>query len=118
MKKSLVQNKPLNTDMKIVNRLVFDFNHNELLTPTLLYIWNAEPDELEQLADEIIGRMSPDFINRYVIKDLSIESTILAGMSKASLLAAFYELCRRADNDVLIKMATYLSGVMTGRGNQ
>jgi len=48
----------MNTDPKIVERMAFDFTIDEMLTPTLLYIWNADHETLQQLLDEISSRMS------------------------------------------------------------
>jgi hypothetical protein len=98
----------LNTDPKVVKRIAFDFTHIELLTPTLVYVWNAEPYELEQLADEIIGRMAPDFIGRYIREDVSSFQNELFLLSDAHLNAAFRELISRAEHSKLRHMDAYI----------
>lgn len=98
----------LHTDPKIVKRIAFDFTHDELLTPALIYIWNAEPDELEKLADEIIGRMAPDFIGRYIRDDISSYKNELFLLSDAHLDAAFRELVHRSEHPKLRNMDAYI----------
>lgn len=98
----------LNTDPKVIKRIAFDFTHKELLTPALIYVWNAEPDELEQLADEIIGRMPPDFIGRYIREDIGNFQNELFLLSDAHLNAAFRELISRAAHSKLRHMDAYI----------
>lgn len=98
----------LNTDPKVVKRIAFDFTHKELLTPTLVYIWNAEANELEHLADEVIGRLPPDFIGKYIRKDVSSFQNELFLLSDAHLNTAFRELISRAEHSKLRHMDAFI----------
>lgn len=98
----------LNTDPKVVKQVAFQFTQKELLTPTLIYVWNAQPDELEKLVDEIIGRMSPDFIGRYIREDFRRFQSSLFLLSVGHLYAAFRELISRADHAKLRHMGMYI----------
>ena len=108
MKKRKQNKKHLNTNPDVVKRMAFDFTHQELLTPTLVYVWNAETDELEQLADEIISRMSPDFIGRYIREDISSFTNELFLLSDGHLDTAFRELVHRSEHSKLRNMDAYI----------
>lgn len=104
--------KALNTSHEVVKRIAFDFTHDELLTPTLIYIWNAEVDELEKLFDEVLGRLPFEYLERYLashdVPRFEIKPSELFMTSNRSLDAAFRELCHRADHDDLRQMECYI----------
>lgn len=104
----------LNTDPEVAKRLVFEFTHEELLTPTLMYVWNAETAELERLAEEIIGRMSPEFVERYIKQDIAYYQDQLFLLSDTSLETAFRVLCQRADHNKLRDLDAYIQLILAG----
>lgn len=74
----------LNTDPKIATHIAHTYSHEQLLTPALIYIWNADADELEKLADEVLGRLP---INSH---------------------PSFKELCSLADHSTLRDMEAHI----------
>lgn len=114
MKKPKHCQHQLNSDFDVAKRLAFDFTHEQLLTAALIYIWNAETSELERLADEIINRMPPDFIDRYVAADIETYQDQLFLVADGCLDAAFRELCSRADHNRLRSMETYIQLLLEG----
>jgi len=108
MKKRKQSKKYLNTNPDVLKRITFDFTHQELLTPTLVYVWNAETDELERLADEIISRMSPDFIGRYIREDISNFTNELFLLSDGHLDTAYRELVHRSEHSKLRNIDAYI----------
>ncbi len=96
MKKRKQGKKYLNTNPDVVKRMAFDFTHQELLTPTLVYVWNAEVDELEKLFDEVLGRLPFEFLEKYIeandLPRFEIKPRELFMASDRSLDAAFREL--------------------------
>lgn len=99
------QRKRLNTDIELAQRIQIKYSHEELLTAVLLYIWNAELDELEALFEEVLDYLPFNFIEEYTKKNhvprLSVKPEELAYASDASLKAAFVQLCQRAHLDQL-----------------
>lgn len=106
--------KQLNTDPAVVKKLVFDLKHKDYLTPALIYIWNAETDELEDFAEEILGRMAPDFIGRYIRGDLNSFKYDLYLLGEEVLHLAFHELCNRSDHQSLRNMQTHIQLLLNG----
>lgn len=98
----------LNTDPEIIKRIAFDFTHKQLLTPTLVYLWNAELDELEQLVDEIIGRMPPDFLSKYLKENINVFQDDMFFTPTSLLDLAFRELTHRSNHDSLRKIDAYV----------
>lgn len=106
--------KQLNTDPAIVKKLVFDLKDKDYLTPALIYIWNAGTDELEDFAEELLGRMAPDFIGRYIRDDLNTFKYDLYLLDDAVLHLAFQELCNRSDHFGLHNMRNRIQLLLNG----
>jgi hypothetical protein len=112
MKKRKQSKTRLNTNPDVVKRIAFDFTHQELLTPTLVYVWNTEVDELEKLFDEVLGRLPFEFLEKYIetngLPRFEIKPRDLFMATDRSLDAAFRELCHRSEHPELRKLETYI----------
>lgn len=95
-------------NIELAQRIQHEFSHDQFLTAALMYIWNAELDELEDLFEEVLDHLPFNFLEEYAEKNhiprLNVRPNELANASDASLKAAFVQLCQRAHLDQLQHM--------------
>jgi hypothetical protein len=105
VKKRPQQRTRLNTDIELAQHIRHEYSHKQLLTAVLLYVWNAELDELENLFEEVLDHLPFNFLEEYTQKNhmprLNVRPEELVNASDASLKAAFVQLCKRAHLDQL-----------------
>lgn len=102
----------LNTNPDVAKRVTFDFTQEELLTPTLMYIWNTDIGMLEQLFDEVLSRLPFEFLEAYIenngLPRFEIKPSELFMVNNRSLDAVFRELCHRSEHAQLRKLGMFV----------
>lgn len=110
------QHKHLNTNEMIARRVINQFTHKEMLTPTLVYIWNAEIDELSDLFSEVLSLLPYDYLANYIrhsnLPDYFDQHLDMFLVPDGVLEASFRELCHRVSYYRLRKMRNHIDQLL------